>query len=252
VLSGQVYRLTKRDRQWLAEAGIVSIRTRSPREQRSLKRAHGEGSVNAAAYYNEIDPFAAAWLRELIRRNLICVGEVDERSIEVVQPDDLRGFIQCHFFAGIGVWSLRTQTSRMGQTIDLFGQAVAPVRRSLRWQGKTLPPVRWCASCPACWTDWLLRVLPLRPRMARGRSSPIPGTLETRRRAPPSALLWGTGCEPRRPRVARTLFAHDAGRSLGYAVGACDTSAAIVGAPHIRQRLYFVAQSGELGRSRAA
>jgi hypothetical protein len=44
VLSGQVYRLTKRDRQWLAEAGIVSIRTRSPREQRSLKRAMGRAA----------------------------------------------------------------------------------------------------------------------------------------------------------------------------------------------------------------
>lgn len=56
-------------------------------------------------YYNEIDPFAAAWLRELIKANLISPGEVDERSIEDVLPNDLRGFKQCHFFAGIGVWS---------------------------------------------------------------------------------------------------------------------------------------------------
>lgn len=58
-----------------------------------------------SAYYNENDPFAAAWLRELIKANLIAPGEVDERSIEDVEPNDLRGFKQCHFFAGIGGWS---------------------------------------------------------------------------------------------------------------------------------------------------
>ena len=58
-----------------------------------------------AAYYNEIDSFAAQWLRNLIAGGHIAPGEVDERSIEDVTPDDLRGFTQCHFFAGIGVWS---------------------------------------------------------------------------------------------------------------------------------------------------
>lgn len=57
------------------------------------------------AYYNEIDPFAAQWLRNLIAKNLIAPGDVDERSILDVAPDDLRGYTQCHFFAGIGVWS---------------------------------------------------------------------------------------------------------------------------------------------------
>lgn len=59
-----------------------------------------------SAYYNENEPFAAAWLRELIKANLIAPGEVDERSIEDVEPDDLKGFTQCHFFAGIGGWKL--------------------------------------------------------------------------------------------------------------------------------------------------
>ena len=58
-----------------------------------------------AAYYNEIDPFAAQWLRELIAQGFIADGVVDERSITEVQPDDLREFTQCHFFAGIGGWS---------------------------------------------------------------------------------------------------------------------------------------------------
>lgn len=57
------------------------------------------------AYYNENDPYAAAWLRNLIAADLIAPGDVDERSIVDVRADDLAGYRQCHFFAGIGVWS---------------------------------------------------------------------------------------------------------------------------------------------------
>ena len=58
-----------------------------------------------SAYYNEIEPFAVAWLRELIKQGHIADGVVDDRSITEVQASDLEGFTQCHFFAGIGVWS---------------------------------------------------------------------------------------------------------------------------------------------------
>lgn len=57
------------------------------------------------AYYNENDPYAAQWLRNLIAEKLIADGEVDDRSIAEVQPVDLLGFDQCHFFAGLGGWS---------------------------------------------------------------------------------------------------------------------------------------------------
>jgi hypothetical protein len=60
-------------------------------------------------YYNEWDSFAAAWLKELIKDGLIPDGEVDSRSIADVEPSDLKGFTQCHFFAGIGGWSRALQ-----------------------------------------------------------------------------------------------------------------------------------------------
>jgi site-specific DNA-cytosine methylase len=60
-------------------------------------------------YYNEWDSFAADWLRELIKDGLIPDGEVDNRSIADVRPEDLKGFTQCHFFAGIGGWSRALQ-----------------------------------------------------------------------------------------------------------------------------------------------
>src|SRR5215831_16368721 len=61
------------------------------------------------AYYNEPDPFAAAWLHALIAAGHISDGVVDERPIETVRPDDVRGFTRCHFFAGVGGWDYALQ-----------------------------------------------------------------------------------------------------------------------------------------------
>ncbi|WP_363798438.1 DNA cytosine methyltransferase [Lysobacter firmicutimachus] len=54
------------------------------------------------AYYNENDPYLCDWLRNLIRARLIPSGDVDDRDIQSVSAGDLRGYRQCHFFAGIG------------------------------------------------------------------------------------------------------------------------------------------------------
>lgn len=58
------------------------------------------------AYYNEFKPEAAHMLRQLIRYGLIAAGDVDERSITEVKANDLKSYTQCHFFAGIGGWSV--------------------------------------------------------------------------------------------------------------------------------------------------
>ena len=57
------------------------------------------------AFYNEIYPGKAEWLRNLIAKGVIAPGVVDERDIRDIAPDELVGFTQCHFFAGIGIWS---------------------------------------------------------------------------------------------------------------------------------------------------
>ena len=58
-----------------------------------------------SAYYNEHDPYCAEWLRRLVLNGHLAPGDVDERDIRDIRPDDLKGYRQCHFFAGIGVWS---------------------------------------------------------------------------------------------------------------------------------------------------
>ncbi|QQQ00914.1 DNA cytosine methyltransferase [Lysobacter enzymogenes] len=55
-----------------------------------------------AVYYNEIDPYLCQWLKNLMGAGLIPAGDVDDRDIRFVSADDVRGYAQCHFFAGIG------------------------------------------------------------------------------------------------------------------------------------------------------
>ena len=160
-------------------------------------------------YYNEIDPKAAAWVSELIRAGLIPDGFVDTRSIAEAQPKDLHGYDQCHFFAGIAGWPLALQ---------LAG-----------WTG----PV-WTGSCPC------------QPFSTAGRQR---GAADERHLWPEFYRLIAE-CHP--PTVFGEQVASKLGREwlsgvrsdlegVGYAVGAADLCAAGVGAPHIRQRLYWVA-----------
>ena len=170
-------------------------------------------------YYNEFDPKAAAWLRELIRCGLIPPGEVDQRSIVSVRGAELAGFTQCHFFAGIGGWSLALQLANWPQD--------RPV---------------WTGSCPC---------------QPFSNSGSRLGTADERHLWPEFARLIAE-CQP--ANVFGEQVASKAGRvwlagvradleGMGYAVGGADLCAAGVGAPHIRQRIYWMAVSGGFGGS---
>ena len=73
-----------------------------------------------AVYYNDADPAACAWLRELIAAGLLPAGEVDARSILEVEPADLRGFAQCHFFAGIGGWPYALRLAGVAEDLSVW------------------------------------------------------------------------------------------------------------------------------------
>jgi len=170
-----------------------------------------------AAYYNENDKHAAAWLRELIKRRLIADGVVDERSIEDVAPNDVKGFTQCHFFAGIGGWSY---------ALRLAG-----------WDDKR--PV-WTGSCPCqpfseagagngfadqrhLWPHWFHRIKECQP-----------------------AIVFGEQVASRLAERWLDLVSDDL-ETMDYAVGAVAFPSASIGAPHIRDRTYWVADSGRTG-----
>ena len=165
------------------------------------------------AYYNEIDPFAAQWLRNLINAGHIAPGIVDERSIEDVYPSDLRGFTQCHFFAGIGVWS--------------------HALRSAGWSDDR--PV-WTGSCPC------------QPFSAAGQGA---GFDDERHLWPHfhhlikecrPAIVFGEQVASKDADPWIDLVCTDL-EALGYAFGATPFPYASVGAPHIRDRLYWVGDS---------
>lgn len=164
-------------------------------------------------YYNEIDPYAAQWLRNLIDAGHIAPGIVDERSITDVKPADLAGYTQCHFFAGIGVWS-----------------------HALRQSGWPDSRPVWTGSCPC------------QPFSTAGNQK---GTADERHLWP----VWFNLIRECRPPVVfgeqveaairhgwLDLVQADLERE-DYACGAVGIPAAGVGAPHIRQRLFFMADA---------
>ena len=171
-----------------------------------------------SAFYNEIDPFAAAWLRELIKAGHIADGVVDERSIEDITPKELHGFSQCHFFAGIGVWSYAL--------------------RNAGWPDDR--PV-WTGSCPC------------QPFSAAGKGSGF----DDERHLWPAFHHLIKECKPASV-LGEQVASKDAGpwidlvhtdmEALGYAFGAVPFPSAGVGAPHIRDRLYWVANTDKHGR----
>ena len=217
-----------------------------------------------AAYYNEIDPYAAQWLRNLIAAGHIAPGDVDERDIWDVRSDEVAGYTQCHFFAGIGIWSAAL--------------------RDAGWPDDQ--PV-WTGSCPC------------QPFSAAGKG----GWFDDERHAWPALFHLIGECRPAKvfgEQVASQaglewydLVSADL-EAAGYAVGAADLCAAGIaveagetetgrstiewirgalqscpdpflaaelrdfaewfgreggiGPAHIRQRLYWMADEGQCGR----
>lgn len=166
-----------------------------------------------SAYYNENDPKAASWLRELIKEGLIAKGDVDERSIKDVESSDLIRYTQCHFFAGIGGWSYAL--------------------RLAKWSDHK--PV-WTGSCPC------------QPFSQAGNRKGKqddrhlwPEMFRLIRQYKPDTII-GEQVEG----AIKHGWLDDLQRDLeaeNYAVGYCVLGAHSINAPHIRQRLYWVADT---------
>ena len=163
------------------------------------------------AYYNENDPGAVEWLGNLIAAGLIAPGHIDSRSIKEVQPDDLRGYAQHHFFAGIGGWSAAARLAGW------------PDDRPL-----------WTASCPC------------QPFSAAGKGL---GVDDPRHLWPDLFRLWRAirpACGVGEQVAGQAGYGWFDGvrtdlEGEGYSARAVDIPALAIDSPHERNRLYWVA-----------
>lgn len=177
-------------------------------------------------YYNEWDPQAAAWLRELISERFIPRGLVDERSITEVKAEDLEGFTQCHFFAGIGGWPLALQLAGVDHKKPLW--TGSPPCQPFSAAGKQLGQFDPRHLAPV----FLNLISQCRPPVLFGEQVA-------------AAIGKSWMCD---------LQTHLEGED--YAVGFAVLPACSVGAPHKRDRLFFGAHQladtrGERIRMRA-
>ncbi|MCC7596756.1 DNA cytosine methyltransferase [Janthinobacterium sp. FW305-129] len=184
--------------------------------QRRVRNSQDEATP-VSAFYNEIDPYAAAWLRNLIKAGHIAPGIVDERSIEDICPDELVDYTQCHFFAGVGVWSYAL--------------------RRAGWDDAR--PV-WTGSCPC------------QPFSSAGKGT---GFADQRHLWPAfqhlisesrPAAVFGEQVAGKDVDAWIDLVQDDL-EALGYTFGAVAFPSASIGAPHIRDRTYWVGYTNDTG-----
>jgi DNA (cytosine-5)-methyltransferase 1 len=174
------------------------------------------------AYYNEFDPQAAQWLRNLIAAGCIPAGDVDERSIADVHPVDLFGYAQHHFFAGIGGWALACRLAGWPDEREIW--TGSPPCQPFSVAGQQ----RGAADERHLWPDLFRLVRAARPAVLMGEQV-----------AAAVGAHWLDG-------VLADLEA------IGYAGGACVVPACAVNAPHRRDRLWFVASDRALAHSSSA
>ena len=166
-------------------------------------------------FYNEWDPYAASWLRQLVEDGHIPPGEVDERDINTIDPDELIRYTQCHFFAGIGGWVYALRLANWGDRRVWTGScpcqpfSVAGNKKGASDKERNLWPV------------WFNLIKVVRPDTVFG---------EQVASAVNEKYQW------------LDAVSHDL-EDEGYRIGSGILPACSVKAPHIRQRLWFVADT---------
>ena len=188
---------------------------------RFLRVGRGEFVLKEAlptAFYNDTDAYAAAWTRNLIQAGELAPGVVDERSIRDLQPADVASYRQCHFFSGIGVWSRALRDAGWPDTFNVWSGSCPcqPISQAGRRRG--------FADERHLWPEWFRLIAACRPAVVVGEQV-----------ASKDGLTW-------------LDLVFDDLEGADYSVRAIDIPACSVGAPHRRQRLYFVAIARERGR----
>ena len=176
------------------------------------------GLFNGQPIYNEIDAHACAWLRRLVTAGQINRGRVVERDIRELDSADIGRGRRFHAFAGIGLWDHALALASWPAELAVWTGSCPCQPFSVAGKGRGTSDERHL------WPSWFRLIRECAPPIIFGEQV-----------ASPAGRAWFDA-------VSADL------EGVGYACGAVDLCAAGVGAPHIRQRLFFVAHRQEFGR----
>jgi DNA (cytosine-5)-methyltransferase 1 len=189
-------------------------------------------------YYNEFDSYPAAWIRNLKAAGHLPAGLVDERSIVDVQSKDLEGVRQAHFFAGIGGWPLALKLADWPEDQEVWTGSCPCQPFSVAGGRKGTKDKRHL------WPDFFRLIRECRPSVVFGEQ--VASKDGRNWLAGVRADMEGVGYEV----GAADLCAASAGEEdEGWFLrgGSIYRERALVGAPHIRQRLFWVAHAKGIG-----
>ena len=166
-----------------------------------------------SVYYNENNPKKAEGLRELIKEGVIAPGDVDTRSIKEVSAEDVKGYTQCHWFAGIGVWSYALRLAGWDDDRPVWTGSSPCQGFSTAGKGKGFDDPRHL------WPDWFRIIQECRP-----------------------PIIFGEQVEAAIKKQWLDLVQDDM-EGKDYAFGKIVLPACSIGAPHLRQRIWFMAHT---------
>lgn len=191
-------------------------------------------------YYNDNDPNIAQWLTNLISAGLISPGVVDNASITDVRAGTLSHFERVHMFGGIGGWDYALRLAGWPDDKPVWtGSSPCPPfsaagrKKCPKCGHKGLGFFAGAESviqefgCPCGWRDGRN----LWPEFRRLIDGGRPDIIFGEQVSSPLGREWFAGV---RVDLAK----------IGYTATTFDIPAAGVGAPHIRQRLHWVANAG--------
>ena len=177
-------------------------------------------------YYNENDSKCCEWLRCLMHEGLITTGDIDGRSIKDVRADDLLGYKRAHFFGGIGGWDLALQLAGWPTSREVWTGSCPCQPFSAAGKGKGTADERHL------WPEWFRLIKECRPAVIFGEQ------------VASSAVVGKAGkghVEFTTKELTWIDAVFDDLEGASYTCAAFDLPAAGVNAPHIRQRLFWVA-----------
>ncbi len=164
-----------------------------------------------SVYYNDIDPYCCKVLRKNIANGNLPGGIVDERDIRDVRASDLVGYNHIHLFAGIGGIPLGLRMANFPESINILTGGFPCQDISIAGKREGITGAR-----SGLWSEMYRLVCDIRPDVILVENVP-------------ALLNWGID------RVLGDLAA------CGYDAEWTCISAASIGAPHIRERVFIVA-----------